>query len=129
MAHAVGVIWEEQKLQIDDEEASAPRLTMIMISNAFSSEGSRFPFDELPSRSKTAELPKRILVLVVLDTARQKDLGALLQVLLHELTLFSESGAVENSQNDCDHQEENECFKRQGAQLAQDEKRDSFRLV
>ena len=54
--------WEEQRLQTDDEEESVPRLTMIMISNTFSSEGSRFPFDELPARTKTAELPKRILV-------------------------------------------------------------------
>lgn len=78
--HRTLLAWEEQKLQIDDEEESAPRLTMIMISNAFSSEGSRFPFDELPSRSKTAELPKRILVRGMKDESHYLDADSVIYI-------------------------------------------------
>ena len=72
--------WEEQRLQTNDEEESVPRLTMIMISNTFSSEGSRFPFDELPARTKTAELPKRILVRGMKDESNYLDADSVIYI-------------------------------------------------
>ena len=72
--------WEEQRLQTNDEEESVPRLTMIMISNTFSSEGSRFPFDELPARTKTAELPKRILVRGMKDESHYLDADSVIYI-------------------------------------------------
>ena len=78
--HRTLLAWEEQKFQINDEEESAPRLTMIMISNAFSSEGNRFPFDEIPSRAKTAELPKRILVRGMKDESHYLDADSVIYI-------------------------------------------------
>ena len=51
-----------------------------MISNTFSSEGSRFPFDELPARTKTAELPKRILVRGMKDESHYLDADSVIYI-------------------------------------------------
>ncbi len=72
--------WEEQKLQVGDEEDSAPRMTMIMVSNSFSSEGNRFPFDEIPARAKTGELPKRILVRGMKDESHYLDADGVIYI-------------------------------------------------
>ena len=42
--------------------------------------GSRFPFDELPSRSKTAELPKRILVRGMKDESHYLDADSVIYI-------------------------------------------------
>ena len=72
--------WEEQRLQTNDEEESVPRLSMIMVSNTFSSEGNHFPFDELPARTKTAELPKRILVRGMKDESHYLDADGVIYI-------------------------------------------------
>ena len=73
--------WEEQKVMIDGEEETVPRLTMILVSNAFSNKKTVFPFSEMPSRAKTtAELPKRILVRGMKDESHYLDAEGVLYI-------------------------------------------------
>ena len=72
--------WEEQKIRSDEGEETAPCMTMIMVSTTFSGNGSSFPFDELPARTKTAELPKRILVRGMKDESHYLDADSIIYI-------------------------------------------------
>ena len=91
--------WEEQKVLIDGEEETVPRLTMIMVSNAFSNKKSLIPFSDLPSRTKTsAELPKRVLVRGMKDESHYLDADGVLYIestdSSHHSLIHTSSGII-----------------------------------
>lgn len=91
--------WEEQKLQSGDEEESVPRLTMIMVSNAFSGTGTVFSASDLPARAKAAaELPKRILVRGMKDESHYLDADGVVYIestdSSHHSLIHTEDGVI-----------------------------------
>ena len=92
--------WEEQKVLIDGEEETVPRLSMIMVSNAFSSRKDLTSFSDLPSREKprTATLPKRILVRGMKDESHYLDADSVIYIestdSSHHSLIHTEHGAI-----------------------------------
>ena len=92
--------WEEQKLQGPDDDESLPRLSMIMVSNAFSDTDNVFRFAESPSAKlkSSADLPKRILVRGMKDESHYLDADGIFYIestdSSHHSLIHTEDGII-----------------------------------